>query len=234
MENRLCHKPLQATPANASHRVRQGNNCGAPQTPSAFSDLVSVLVMVGLPAGPANRALSRHAIDPFARRGRGERLQRPCPPATLPRCLWDPTGSRTLSSACVWPLLRPMRRSSSRVTVGESCWCGLDQRVLHRVVNRRRQNPCGWGSIVMIAGRVALAGVPADDPARDYPADHAWRTVSLTGQCATACDCAPAPVTSATFFASLRMPKPEMISTTPSTTSQMPATNASVTMESKG
>jgi hypothetical protein len=90
----------------------------APQTPSAFSDLVSVLVMVGLPAGPANRALSRHAIDPLPRWGRGERLQRPCPPATLPRCLWDPTGSRTLSSACVWPLLRPMRRSSSRVTVG--------------------------------------------------------------------------------------------------------------------
>jgi hypothetical protein len=36
----------------------------APQTPSAFSDLVSVLVMIGLPAGPANPALSRHAIDP--------------------------------------------------------------------------------------------------------------------------------------------------------------------------
>jgi hypothetical protein len=35
----------------------------APQTPNKFFDLTSVLVLVGLPAGPANRALSRHAID---------------------------------------------------------------------------------------------------------------------------------------------------------------------------
>jgi hypothetical protein len=35
----------------------------APQPPNAFSDLINVLVLVGLPAGPANRALSRHAID---------------------------------------------------------------------------------------------------------------------------------------------------------------------------
>jgi hypothetical protein len=35
----------------------------APQTPNAFTDFISVLVLVGLPAGPVNRALSRHAID---------------------------------------------------------------------------------------------------------------------------------------------------------------------------
>jgi NAD(P)H-dependent FMN reductase len=38
----------------------------APQTPSAFSDFINVLVLVGLPAGPANGALSRHAIDASA------------------------------------------------------------------------------------------------------------------------------------------------------------------------
>jgi hypothetical protein len=35
----------------------------APQTPNAFTDVITVLVLVGLPAGPVNRALSRHAID---------------------------------------------------------------------------------------------------------------------------------------------------------------------------
>jgi len=35
----------------------------APQTPNAFTDFINVLVLVGLPAGPINRALSRHAID---------------------------------------------------------------------------------------------------------------------------------------------------------------------------
>lgn len=35
----------------------------APQTPIAFTDFIIVLVLVGLPAGPVNRALSRHAID---------------------------------------------------------------------------------------------------------------------------------------------------------------------------
>jgi NAD(P)H-dependent FMN reductase len=35
----------------------------APQTPNAFADFVNVLVLVGLPAGLVNRALSRHAID---------------------------------------------------------------------------------------------------------------------------------------------------------------------------
>ena len=34
----------------------------APQTPNAFADFITVLVLVGLPAGPVNRALSRHAI----------------------------------------------------------------------------------------------------------------------------------------------------------------------------
>jgi NAD(P)H-dependent FMN reductase len=35
----------------------------APQTPNAFTDFINVLVLVGIPAGPVNRALSRHAID---------------------------------------------------------------------------------------------------------------------------------------------------------------------------
>jgi len=35
----------------------------SPQTPNAFADFITVLVLVGLPAGPVNRALSRHAID---------------------------------------------------------------------------------------------------------------------------------------------------------------------------
>jgi hypothetical protein len=35
----------------------------APQTPNAFTDFITVLVLIGLPAGPVNRTLSRHAID---------------------------------------------------------------------------------------------------------------------------------------------------------------------------
>jgi NAD(P)H-dependent FMN reductase len=35
----------------------------APQTPNVFADFITVLVLVGLPAGPINRELSRHAID---------------------------------------------------------------------------------------------------------------------------------------------------------------------------
>jgi hypothetical protein len=35
----------------------------APRTPNAYPDFIVVLVLVGLPAGPVNRALSRHAID---------------------------------------------------------------------------------------------------------------------------------------------------------------------------
>ena len=35
----------------------------APQTPNAFPDFTNVLVLVGLTAGPVNRALSRHALD---------------------------------------------------------------------------------------------------------------------------------------------------------------------------
>jgi hypothetical protein len=35
----------------------------APHTPNAFPDFIIVLVLVGLPAGPVNRALSRLAID---------------------------------------------------------------------------------------------------------------------------------------------------------------------------
>jgi NAD(P)H-dependent FMN reductase len=35
----------------------------APQTRNAFPDFIIVLVLVGLPAGPISRALSRHALD---------------------------------------------------------------------------------------------------------------------------------------------------------------------------
>ena len=35
----------------------------APQTPDAFAYFISVLVVIGIPAGPVNRALSRYAID---------------------------------------------------------------------------------------------------------------------------------------------------------------------------
>jgi NAD(P)H-dependent FMN reductase len=35
----------------------------APQTPNAYTDFINVLVLVGLPAGPVHRELSRHAID---------------------------------------------------------------------------------------------------------------------------------------------------------------------------
>jgi NAD(P)H-dependent FMN reductase len=35
----------------------------APQTPNAYADFITVLVLVGLPAGPINRAVSRHAVD---------------------------------------------------------------------------------------------------------------------------------------------------------------------------
>jgi NAD(P)H-dependent FMN reductase len=35
----------------------------ASRTPNAFTDFITVLVLVGIPAGPVNRTLSRHAID---------------------------------------------------------------------------------------------------------------------------------------------------------------------------
>jgi hypothetical protein len=35
----------------------------APQTLNALPDFITVLVLVGLPTGPINRALSRHALD---------------------------------------------------------------------------------------------------------------------------------------------------------------------------
>ena len=35
----------------------------APQSTDALPDFINVLVLVGLPAGPVNRALSRHALD---------------------------------------------------------------------------------------------------------------------------------------------------------------------------
>jgi len=85
------------------------------------------------------------------------------------------------------------------------------------------------------AGRVALAGVPENDPARGGPASHASLHGVATGQAAAACGGTPTPANFfSTFFTSLRMPKPEMISTTPSTISQMPTTSANVTIESKG
>jgi hypothetical protein len=41
----------------------QDATMAAPQTPNAFPDFITVLVLVGLPAGPVNRALCRHVID---------------------------------------------------------------------------------------------------------------------------------------------------------------------------
>ena len=35
----------------------------AAKAPNVFTDFITVLVLVGLPAGPVNRAMSRHAID---------------------------------------------------------------------------------------------------------------------------------------------------------------------------
>jgi len=56
--------------------VRRGGRCepisrphrkvammAAPQTPHVFPDFITVLVLVGLPAGSVNRAVSRHVID---------------------------------------------------------------------------------------------------------------------------------------------------------------------------
>ena len=90
----------------------------APQTPNAFTDFIHVLVLVGLPAGPVNRALSRHAIDSSPD---GVMVNVFNDLARLPATAkpWKPRGSRTLSSTCVWPLLRLMRCSSSRATAGE-------------------------------------------------------------------------------------------------------------------
>ena len=46
-----------------SSRADKVATMAAPQTPNAYADFITVLVLVGLPAGPVNRALSRHAID---------------------------------------------------------------------------------------------------------------------------------------------------------------------------
>ena len=89
----------------------------APQTPNEFTDFITVLVLVGLPAGPVNRALSRHAIDSSPD---GVLVNVFSDVASLPRYREDleTWGSRTLSSTCGWPLLRLMRCSSSRATAG--------------------------------------------------------------------------------------------------------------------
>lgn len=54
------------------------------------------------------------------------------------------------------------------------------------------------------------------------------------GHPVTGCRPAAVPVIFSTFFAPLRIPKPEMISTTPRMISQMPTTRANVTIESNG
>jgi hypothetical protein len=46
-----------------THERRQVATMAAPQTPNAFTDFITVLVLIGLPAGPVNRELSRHAVD---------------------------------------------------------------------------------------------------------------------------------------------------------------------------
>src|ERR1700754_4268001 len=40
----------------------EGATTAAPHKPKAFTDLINVLVLIGIPAGPVNRALSRCVI----------------------------------------------------------------------------------------------------------------------------------------------------------------------------
>jgi hypothetical protein len=77
----------------------------APQTPNAFTDFITVLVLVGLPAGPVSRALSRHAIDNSTD---GVLVNVFNDLARLPRYreALETKGSRKLSSTCVWRLPR--------------------------------------------------------------------------------------------------------------------------------
>jgi hypothetical protein len=68
--------PLRPIGRWACHKQSPGSACecftssadkvammAAPQAPNAFADFINVLVLVCLPAGPVNRALSRDAID---------------------------------------------------------------------------------------------------------------------------------------------------------------------------
>ena len=90
----------------------------AQQTPNAFANLINVLLLVGLPTGAANGALSRHASDASPD---GVAINVVGDLASLPRYRdgLATQRSRTLSSTCVWPLLRQTQYCSSRVTAGE-------------------------------------------------------------------------------------------------------------------
>ena len=71
----------------------------AQQTPNAFANLINVLVLVGLPTGAANGALSRHASDASPD---GVAINVFGDLASLPATgmAWQPHRSRTLSSTC--------------------------------------------------------------------------------------------------------------------------------------
>src|SRR3954449_2091070 len=68
--DRRCARRTMGSGAIAGQRLRmlyieyrQAAIMATPQTPNAFPNFITVLVLVGLPAGPVNRAMSRHAID---------------------------------------------------------------------------------------------------------------------------------------------------------------------------
>jgi hypothetical protein len=90
----------------------------AQQTPNAFANLINVLLLVGLPTGAANGALSRHASDASPD---GVAINVVGDLASLPRYR-DGLATTEKPDAVVNVRLaatRQMRCSSSRVTAGE-------------------------------------------------------------------------------------------------------------------
>ena len=57
----------------------------APQTPDAFTDLINVLVLIGIPGGSGQPGAEPMCDRQLAGRSDGERVQRPWVPAPLPR-----------------------------------------------------------------------------------------------------------------------------------------------------
>jgi hypothetical protein len=62
----------------------------AAQPRDAFAYFINVLVVIGIPAGPVNRALSRYAIDSSPDGVMVNVFKRRCVPAPLPRSLGNP------------------------------------------------------------------------------------------------------------------------------------------------
>jgi hypothetical protein len=60
----MGHKQSSGSTLRMLHiEYRQVAMMATPQTPKALPDFINVLVLIGLPAGPVNRSLSRQAID---------------------------------------------------------------------------------------------------------------------------------------------------------------------------